>query len=464
VLVDEATAGFANNAAAPVQQVAAEHYARLARDLAAAARGRLAQLTGCTPATAAAEESCARTFIERFGARAFRRPLAPAEVNELLSLYTAHKARTDHPGGVQLVIEALLQAPDFLYRPEFGASADPLTGYEVATRLSYLLWSTMPDEALFAAAGRGEFGTREGVGREVGRMLADARVDQTLASFLHQWLEVEGFDQVQKDQAVYPQFTEDVRSAAGQELDRTFAYTVRETAGSLETLLTSPVSFVSEPLARLYGMNGVRGRMMQRVQLSATQRPGILTRVAFLADHALEDQSSPIERGKLVRERLFCQDLAPPPPSENVMSPPPNDKVTTRERFEQHRVDPACAGCHNLMDPLGMGFESFDGIGRHRTTDAGKTVDDSGHVAGTEDADGPYRGVSELTARLSRSQQVGRCYVRQWFRFALARRESEADACTLAALDAAFEASGGKLQDAIAALATADAFRGATGN
>jgi hypothetical protein len=195
------------------------------------------------------------------------------------------------------------------------------------------------------------------------------------------------------------------------------------------------------------------------VTLAPERRGGILRLGAVLAAHAKPNQSSPVHRGKFVRERLLCQPLPPPPAGLAITAPDVDPHATTREAFAEHAADPVCATCHDLMDPIGFGFERYDGIGRHRDTDHGLPIDATGDLADTSDANGPFDGLPELAAKLAASEDVRRCVVTQWFRFGHGRPESEEDRCTLQRLQTVFAASGYRVRDLLVALTQTDAFR-----
>jgi hypothetical protein len=237
---------------------------------------------------------------------------------------------------------------------------------------------------------------------------------------------------------------------------------MRDGDGKLGTLLRAPYSFVNGGLARLYGVAGIAATStaLQKVDLPVAERSGLLTQASVLAVHADTQQTSPVKRGAFVRVHLLCQDLPPPPANANVMPPKPDPNVPTRVRFEQHRNDPACSGCHTLIDPLGFAFEGYDAIGKWRTTEAGVAVDASGDITGTRDANGPLTGALDLGRRLEGSSQARECVARQWFRFALGRAESADDECAVRASLARLDASGQDVREMLVALALTDSFRG----
>ena len=237
-------------------------------------------------------------------------------------------------------------------------------------------------------------------------------------------------------------------------------YVVRQGDGKLTTLLTASSSLLTEPLFDLYGATPPMGWTPGTpVELDPTQRAGLLTQAAFLTMHAHADQTSPVHRGILVRENLLCQILPSPPADVNNVAPSPTPSTTTRERLEQHVADPSCAGCHVLIDPIGLGFENYDPIGAYRTYDGPREVDAVGEVNGAgDDVAGTFNGAVELSSKLAQSAQVKECLTKQWFRFATGRMESNDDACTLQRLQESFKASDGNVRQLIVDLVTSDAF------
>jgi hypothetical protein len=464
---DVVAGGFTNNASLlSVSPLLAEKYLEAAEALSAEAVKNLPALLPCQP-TGAGDEVCARQFIERFGRRAYRRPLAAADTDRLLRAFRAGSAEGTFAAGVELVIQTALQSPAFLYRLEVGAPAKAgdklvaLTQHELAARLSYFLWSSMPDAALDAAADAGALGTLPQVAKTARAMLADPRARPAVGEFYRQWLGLGALDTVVKDAAVHPEFNDDLRGAMRAETQAFVEHVVWTADHKLGTLLTAPLGFVSGPLAKLYGMDGAPTAQQmtpQMIALPPAQRAGVLTQAGVLATHSLPDQSSPVARGKFVREQLLCTTPPPPPPNLNVTPPEVDPTKPTRERFAAHTADASCAACHQLMDPIGFGFEGYDAIGRFRAMDGGRAVDDSGSITSTTDANGPFQGARQLAERLAGSAQVRDCVATQWFRYAMGRYDGAGDMCSLAPLRQAFGATGGDLQELLVALTQTEAF------
>jgi hypothetical protein len=431
--------------------------ASLAQDI-----GNVATLLGCDPAGAAGD-TCVRGFIERFGRRAYRRPLTSEEADRLVAVFTTARTASDATTGARAVVAAVLASPNFLFRPEFGTATATLPGatqaspFELAGRLASLLWASLPDDELLDAAAAGQLETRAHVETQARRMMADVKARAGMEEFYSQWFGLPLLASASKDPAAYPDWNEDLRNALGEETRRFVEHVLFEDDARLTTLLTAPYSFVNADLAALYGASAPSGAAFERVMLDPAQRSGVLTQGSMLAAFASTNESSPVKRGKWVRVRILCQDL-PEPPNDIPELSAPAPGVSTRERFAMHTSNAACSGCHSLIDGLGFGLEAYDGIGKFRTTDQGVPIDASGEVTSTRDIDGPYNGGPELAALLAGSGQVRDCAPTQWLRFALGRREVAEDTCTIAALRDAFEASDGDLRELMVALTQTDAF------
>ncbi|HEY3664470.1 MAG TPA: DUF1588 domain-containing protein, partial [Polyangiaceae bacterium] len=263
----------------------------------------------------------------------------------------------------------------------------------------------------------------------------------------------------EKDATVYPAFNSTIAGLMQQETQLFLDDVVWKENGSLATFFTAPFTFVNGPLAQYYGISGVTGDAFVKTSLDPAQRAGLLTQGAILSKQAKPNQTSPVLRGKFVREQLLCQPLPPPPANISIKVPDLSPTLTTRERFSQHSVSPACAVCHHLMDPIGLGFETFDGSGVYRATENGQPVDMSGTVNEADaELQGPFNGVVDLEKKLGQSSTVQQCVTTQWFRYAYGRAETTADACSMAALSDRFAAGGFKVSDLLAALTQTKAF------
>ncbi len=386
-----------------------------------------------------------------------------ADVDRLLALYDVG-AMTSYAHGIELVLRAVLQAPQFLYRVELGTpeqvspTAIKLSGYEIASRLSYAVWNTAPDAKLTQAAVSGTLSTKEGVAEQLTWMLADPKGAKFVRRFLEGWIRLADVGSVVKDSMLFPDWdaTKPMRAAVRDQATSFFDYVLASQSGSFKSLLTSRTVFANKTLAEYYGV-AATGDAFQPFDRPEGTASGLLTLPALLATQAKPGESWPIYRGKFVREQLLCEELPSPP--ANVPNPPDvMPGVSTRERFKQHESIPSCAACHVLIDPIGFGFENFDAVGRYRTVENGVPVDASGEVFQTSDADGKFVGIGELGTKLAGSGEVERCLARQWFRFVLSRYEQDVDGCSMKSLVDQFESAGGRLDALPQAIVRTDAF------
>jgi hypothetical protein len=438
--------GFTNNA--DTQNVGtslAQEYLTAAETLSVNATKDLQGFMGCD--AVAAGDTCVRAFITRFGQRAWRRPLTSDEVATLDAVYTQGRMDFDVPTSVQMVVQVMLTSPNFLYRVEHGvpsvgaaATVVPLTSWEMASRLSYFLLGSMPDDALFTAAAENELTTPDQIAAQARRLLAatDGPVTDRVAQFFTEWLHLSTLPTLQKDETTFPSFTPTLGAAMLLETQTFVKRTLFGGPGDLETLLTAPYTYAPAEVAQLYG--AAPPDATGKVTLDPTERAGLLTEPGLLATFAEGDTTDPVHRGLFVLEDLLCGSVPPPPPNVNVTPPTITPGTTARERFAQHDAVAGCSTCHAFMDPIGLAFENYDGIGKWRTTESGLPIDASGMLTGT-DVDGPFVGVVQLAKKLASSQQVAACAVRQLFRFGFGRYETPEDAPTLTALAASFHTS-----------------------
>jgi hypothetical protein len=456
--VDEGAGGFYSNVIAPVTELHIEKYRTAAEILAARAMEDLPRLISCDPREG---PGCAARFVAGFGRRAYRRPLTAAEVERYQALFAQASAGGDFRTGIRVVLETMLQSIHFLYRFEpvvGGGRVAALPPYAMASRLSYFLWNTMPDQELFAAADANALATAEQVSTQAARMVADGRFSDGAVSFHLQWLGVVELPGKEKKKSMHPLWSEEMRSAMREETVRFVDDVMKSGDGRLETLLTAPYSFASGPLLKLYGVTSA-GAGWRRIELDPSKRAGLLTQASVMTVHAHWDKSSLVHRGKLIREKLLCEVLPPPPPDVNNTLPPADPKVSARERFEEHRAEVSCARCHRLIDPLGAPFEMFDAIGNLRTKDGPIPIDSEGELKGTRASDGPVKNAVELARRLATADEVRDCVARQWLRFALGREEVPDEARSLADAMRAFRASDYRIPVLAVAITRTDAFR-----
>jgi hypothetical protein len=462
---DEKIGPFHSNAIAPITNLEVQQHMEVAGTLALAAVPNMAKLSPCDLTTdVGTATTCATQFLTDFGRRAYRRPLSAPEIQQYLTLYNLGKTGGGVQNGFRLVVQAMLQSPFFLYNHDVGVTGVPQTGvvavspYELASRISYFLWNTMPDEPLFTAAKAGNLATDAALTSQVQRMLADPKATTTIASFHRQWLDVEDVADQLKDS---PAFTPQVGDAMTQELSLFSNYVVLKGDGLLKTLLTSNMAFPQGGLFDIYGVAQPSGFTVGTpVMLDASRRAGVLTQAAFLTKWSHSDQTSPVHRGKLIRLNLLCGFIGSPPPNVDTTPPPPTAITSTRQRFAQHESDAVCASCHLLMDPIGLGLEHFDTVGAYRDMDGLGAVDATGMImkAGP-DLDGAFNGALELANKLAQSTEVRDCVANQWFRFSMGRIESTDDACTIQSLHDNFSTSGGNIRDLVARIVLSPSFR-----
>lgn len=418
-------------------------------------------LVGCVPE--APGDACVAAFLDRFGRRAFRRPLTEVERERWLWVAT-DLAEGDPWLGVRTAVSGMLQSPHLLYRVEHGEPdpADPdrlrLTGFEVATRLSYLLWEGPPDDALLDAAAAGRLDTAQGIEAEARRLLTDTRAREAVQSFFAQYLDLDRLDQAAPDPRVYPGFTEGLRDAMRTEVRLIVDDVVFRRNADIRTLYSGRRTFVNPALAEHYGLPvpQVSPITFVPVELPADgPRAGVQSLGAILTMNAHPVETSPTLRGKFVMQRILCE-LVPAPPDdvELNLDPVDGEPRTVRERLEQHVSDPDCAVCHKIMDPPGFLFEHFDATGRWRDTDNGLPIDDSGELSGQA-----LQGASDLARALATDPRVPECLTVQLFRHAHGRVETGGDLESIAQLQASFVQSDHRFQELLVALVTHESFR-----
>lgn len=413
---------------------------------------RRAKTLGCEP-TGGTRASCLQAIVDRVGRRAYRRPLDADERAGLLALADAAAQDPNPLMSAELVLQGLLQSPSFLYRVEVGEpiaerpGKGRLTGYELATRLSYFLVGTTPDDALLDAAASGALDTADGVAATARRLLTDPRAKDALRVFHTQWLRVNKLATIQRSPAAFPLFTDALRSALAEETTRFVDDFVWTDGAQFLDLLTARYTYVNQASAPLYGVPAPAGAGLTRVDF-ANDDPhgGILTHGSVLNVTAPSKTLMGILRGKFVRDAFTCETMPPPPAG---VTPDPNvDRLTA----------PACAGCHSFMDPIAKGFARFDMIGAYHPTDAaGASVPTGGRMVGLEQPD--FADPRELATRLRASPKVSACVVRQVLRFAGGRSLAPSDDGWVASLDTSFRNSRLDFRELLVALVTSDAYR-----
>jgi hypothetical protein len=439
IFSDPLVLGFSVDAdALLVQGLNAQQLADYAETIAQwAVMNHLSQLSPCMTTDA----TCRQQFIQTFGRRAFRAPLTAAQVTAYDALFTAEATFND---GAEAVITAMLQSPYFLYRRELGAGTGAvvnLTPDEIASSLSYLVTGSMPDDQLLAAADAGQLSTTQQIDQQAQRLLQDPRASDATMAFMTGWLGLDRVGTVVKDDTFYKPSPTLTASMTGE--TRAFLLDAFSNDLPVSSLLTAPYSFFNQELGQFYGIYPSDGTQLdttfKKVMLPTGQRdPGILAQGSILTGYSDAAISSPVLRGKLVRVRLLCQSIPPPPANVNTKLAPPAATQTTRQHFLQHDQSATCSACHHLMDPIGDGFEHYDPWGRWRTQENGIPIDSSGTVVGggPNGTDFTFDGVTELENYLAADADVAQCLVRYWAYFAYGSASWPQDACTYNAINA----------------------------
>lgn len=436
---------------AAAQRLVAELFARDATDPVRV------KLLNCTSGDA---DACAQDVIERLATRAFRRPVETDELSRISAVRTkARAAGASADEALQLALQAVLVSPHFMFRVEHDenpGSVDKhaVAPYELASRLSYFLWGSMPDDALFAAAADGSLATAKGLRTEAERMLDDPRSAALTSDFAGQWLFTRAIDGHDVDAEAFPEYDAELRASMVEETHRFFSAFLTEDRPFAE-LLTADFTFVDERLARHYGLP-VPATAFERVSLAGTPRRGLLGQAALLTLTSVPTRTSPVKRGKWVLDQLLCSPLPPPPPDVLPLDEEDASGLPLRERLAQHRKNPVCAGCHNSMDPIGLGLESFDAIGRFREREAGTAIDSSGTLPDGKTFD----GATELVGLLSGDERFAHCLTKQLLVFGLGREIGRND-------DGGFidlilkqtDEDGGSLRDLLLSIIESDLFR-----
>jgi hypothetical protein len=410
---------------------------------------------------AATDAGCSAEFVQAFGQRAFRRPLNAEELARFGALF-GRGAELVASGdafrdGVRLVVEAMLQSPQFLYRAELGdaVGADgliALDAWEVASRLSYFIYDSMPDDELFAQAGRGELGSVDQVAAAIRRMLEAPRATAKLVSFHEQAWQFDRFSRITPDTQTYPDAPENV-VALVRDASLRFVAEVIEGGGGFSEFLSAPYAFADSGLAPLYGASVGGG--MTRIDLDPAERKGFLMQVGFLASNAYAIKTDPIHRGLFVVRELLCRTVPDPPPGASMTPLPQTSEPieTTREEVSLLTGQDACVNCHALINPPGFAFEGFDAVGQFRASENGVPVDTSGSME-IDGAMVQFDGAVELVDALTASADARRCYAARWLEFAYGRRLGTTDAAAAADLGAVPRS----VADIVAAVGTTPAF------
>jgi hypothetical protein len=446
--------GFSSfESANPVSASGVEAIRATVEKIAAQAEANAQSITGCL----VRDEACFNGFLSTFLPRAFRRPVTDEERGIFSGLF---RKASSFDEAVGLLVEAALQSPQFVYLDfridQKPGSVIPLSDYAVASRLSYFFWDTMPDATLFGKAERGELRTRAAILAEASRLMNDPRSSRAIRRFHRDWLHLYRLEGMQKDSGIYPEFNAELVGLMVEEVDRTVDLMFSNDDARLSTLLLGNRAVVNPALAALYEQN-LSSDGWNTVDLPPGDRAGILSRSAFLTAHSFPGGSSPIRRGVFVLTQLLCQDLTPPPNAATDLPEPSGNVVTVRERLAAHSRDASCQGCHQRIDPIGLSFEYYDALGRLRDRyPDGQPVDAA--VSLPPPFSGNVVGAEPFLEQIAESPDVRACYATQWFRFALGRRESDNDLCSLEIIHDRFARSDGDIRDLLMAIIESDAF------
>jgi hypothetical protein len=373
------------------------------------------------------EKGAAAKNLKHFASRAWRRPVTEAEVNRLLLLTRVARDAGDAPDvGMRLALKAVLASPSFLFRVEADPKeTGPISPWELATRLSYFLWSSMPDEGLFQLAEQGKLREPGVLEAQVKRMLKDPKSTALADNFAMQWLNLRGLSAFSPDPRRFPGVNRGLLEDMAEE-SRQFFLHVKDSDASILDFLTGQYTFVNEALAKHYGLKDVRGKEFRKVSLADTPRAGVLTHASVLSVTSNPTRTSPVKRGKWILDNILGTPPPPAPPDVPELEEKGELRGSLREQMEQHRKDPGCASCHARMDPLGFGYENFDAVGRWRTRDGKHAIDPSGELP-----DGSkFKGPAELrTILLARKDLFAKCFAEKMLTYALGRGTERSDRC-----------------------------------
>jgi hypothetical protein len=419
----------------------------------------------CRPASAAEERPCAESIIKNLASKAYRRPITAEETTDLLALYDEMAASEGFEVGIRTALQGILAAPQFIFRFELQPAdvqpgeAYPLSGMDLATRLSFFLWAAAPDQELLQLAQSGRLSDRRVLQQQVERLLKDPRSESLSTRFLHQWLRLEDVGKVWPEPTLFPDFSTQLRDAMVQESEMLFQHLVNEDRSLLE-LFSADYSFLNERLARHYGIDGISGDEMRLVKYPAdSPRRGIFAHGSVLQLTSMSDRTSPVQRGKWVMEVLMGTPPPPPPPNVPAFeaSPPAAEgrRLTTRERMERHRTAPVCSSCHRFIDPIGLSLDNFDAVGKWRIRENMQALDTRGQFYdGT-----PVSTPTELSAvLLKRPVPLVRNFMNRLMSYAIGRPTEFYDQPTIREITKAAEADGYKLSSLIMGIVMSDPF------
>jgi hypothetical protein len=435
-------------------------------------------LIPCEPRSVADQE-CAEAFVKEFGGKAFRRPLSASEIGAYTGLLRAEATGlADFVSGAQVVVEAMLQSPHFLFRTEHGSTGE-LAQYETASRLSYFLWDTMPSDELLSSAAAGKLGNVDQVESIARKMLKDSRARTSMEEFLSQWLRFDRALTATRERRLFPAFSSELAGAMTEETRQLFNYLVWDD-GDFREFFSADYSFVSTALAELYGMSTPVEEFARVAYPGDSGRGGVLGHGSIMTLTSSPSDTSPTARGLFVREHFLCHEVPPPPPGVDATLPMVTElkPLTNRDRLEIHLNSPPCMSCHSLIDSIGVGFEQYDAIGKYREelllkfrgpnfdeadgdekqVEVKLKLDTDAHVQGLEGSE--FSTPKQLGQILADDPGCQRCVVKQLFRYAMGREETAGDQSAIDEMLATFESSEFRFREMMVAVVKSEPFLG----
>lgn len=442
-----------------VGEITVENLMHAAEEVAEGLPAKLSMLLPC--ATSSQDPACVDEYLATTGRRLFRRTLTEGERNMLVAIYESERADEASFGDAVAVMTAqMLQMPAFLYVMEAPVDDDEaraLTGIELASRLSFYMWNSVPDDALLDRAEEGDLEDPEAIAEEAARMFEDSRASRGFARFFREWAQIEMLTPTDKNAARFPYLSAPLVAAVNESFER-YVTNAARSGMTLTELLTDPATYVNADLAPLFDVDADED--WDRIELPADRYSGIVTQPAFLAGLAHSTESSYVLRGRFVRKRLLCEAL-PPPPGDAMSAFAELDKPaepTARELSDVVRDQSQCSSCHDVIDPVGLAFENFDAMGTWRDEYlSGKAIDPADSVLVGED-EIEFTDHVDLMRQLSEREETQRCFARQVFRYEVSRLDTKEDACNVAQISEAMDEADGRLDEAFLAVTRTEAF------
>jgi hypothetical protein len=459
--------GFANQSGKlTVSPLLADYYLRAADELATNVISRTTEFLAC-PMTGLGSGTCLGDFIKSLGMKMWRRPLVDTEVSKLTGLYNNTVPTAGGPAeGVRNIVKAMFMSPNFIYRTETGNSTTPgqvtyLTDYELASALSYMMWDSPPDKALYDLAAAGKLHDKPTLLAQAQRLWAAKKTPTALNGFLQQWLQIEDLLGADKDPMLYPKYDKMVAADLLEE-SRLFLNSVVFDAGgdkSFKTLFTAKYGFLNSRTAPIYGATSASATLT-KTNINAAQRRGLLTMGAFISAHSDGDDTGLVSRGRYFREEILCDSVPPPNPKDAVFDPSKiTPDMTNRERLTAHTTNPVCGACHKLFDGIGFAMENYDPVGQYRTTDKNKTIDPTGTLplpSGTATLE--FKNFVDLIDQLSATPDLYSCFSNQYLSYSTGRAAGDLSACESKLVSDEFVKSGYKVDTLVMSVVNSPSF------